>query len=127
MLNQWGKVIAALMLSQIVVPVANAEVDHSQICKAAIAAIFSQPIGNLSVQSQGKEITHVSYTRQSDGSVWKNKCKVTDDRVIWGSQDGRWRDSALDEIITFKAANSKITILQTFRDGSSISNSYDLN
>ena len=41
-----------------------------------------------------------------------------DERVIWASIDGRWRNDYRDEMIKFSEENGKLTIIQVSEDGS---------
>lgn len=41
-----------------------------------------------------------------------------DERVIWASIDGRWRNDYRDETIKFSEENGKMIITQVFEDGS---------
>jgi|TARA_R110002012_G_scaffold74665_4_gene189140 hypothetical protein len=103
---------------------AKAQSDNSLICQATIAAIFNKSIDEVKIQSEKSEITHVTYVRLSDASVWANKCKISGNRVIWATENGRWRDSDFDEIVTYEKINSEIKIRQAFSDGSSVEDSF---
>ncbi len=67
----------------------------------------------------------VSYTRPDDGQKFVYKVKVEGNRAVWANVNGRWRDSAEDEQITFTEAGKKLLITQMFSDGSVDTKGFD--
>jgi hypothetical protein len=47
------------------------------------------------------EVVYLTYTRKSDSTVWKNKCRIEGTAIVWGSEDGRWRTDSGDEKLSF--------------------------
>jgi hypothetical protein len=108
----------------------TAPFTEAQVCRAAIASMMGHspsivkarpgPIGEFSL----------SYRRPSDGSEWENKCRLSGDRVHWGTKDGRWRlhpaDSKLHFAITGSGSSAKLTITEAYLDGSKSVDSYTL-
>ncbi|MFA0260967.1 hypothetical protein AB4497_00665 [Vibrio cyclitrophicus] len=91
---------------------------NQQICVATIASIMNQDPSIIDVNSFKGEITSLSYIRPDDGKNWAYKCKLDGQNVIWGANDGRWRDGKHDSIVTFSVEGEKINISEKFSDGS---------
>lgn len=80
---------------------------------------------NIRLDSVSDGIAQVSYTRVEDGKVWKNRCRIEGDRVIWGTIDadgpgtgfGRWREDPADEVITFRINGPNVRISQAYKSG----------
>ncbi len=98
---------------------ADKKATDSQICKACIGIVMSKSPSIIKIDKVSKGIVYLSYIRASDGTKWTNKCKVEKDRVLWGSEGGRWRDFPEDGVITYKIKGDKILIKETYQDGSS--------
>jgi hypothetical protein len=90
----------------------------ADVSRFAIASVMGQPSKTIKVAEQPRYYL-VSYTRKSDSQKFEYKIKFEDQNIIWAPLDGRWRDSHLDEKITYSESNKKIKIKQTFSDGSS--------
>lgn len=89
----------------------------ADVAKFVMAAVMSQPVKIISVKQTGG-IFAVSYTRRSDGQRFEYKVKFEDNKAVWANIDGRWREDPEDERITFSEMGKKLSILQTFSDGS---------
>lgn len=93
--------------------------QRGRVCRAAIAAIMGRDVATIRVDRSTSEETQVSYVRPSDGTRWRNRCRIDGDRVAWASADpgssGRWRD---EETIRFAITGDAVTIQQRFGDGS---------
>ncbi len=72
----------------------------SQVCKAGIATIFGRDPLIMKSNVSG-DVVLISYVRQNDGTVWENKCKIIDNRILWGSETGRWRTEPENDVVTF--------------------------
>jgi hypothetical protein len=76
------------------------------------------------VRSDGvrEAIASVSYVRPNDSKVWKYRCRVSDQKVVWGTIDafgpssgfGPWRDRPGDEVITYRLDRGGVAITQEF-------------
>lgn len=104
--------VASLMVSLYV----QAETDFStaDVCKAAIATEMGRELKIIKTIKSG-DMPEVGYTRH-DGDKFRYRCRVESDRVIWQayfpdrSAWGRWRNSADDAVLTFKADANKLSI-----------------
>ncbi len=76
-----------------------------------------QPTKIITVKEEGENYI-ISYKRRSDKQKFVYKVRVEGDRAIWANIDGRWRDSAEDEKVTFLEEGKNLFITQTFSDGS---------
>lgn len=106
-------------------PVAFGDHQIGRVCRAAIGAIMARDPANIRVDSVSDGIAQVSYARFEDGKVWKNRCRIEGDRVIWGTIDahgpdagyGRWHDGPADEVVTFQIIEPNVLISQAYKSG----------
>lgn len=91
------------------------------ICKAGIAKLFQQPASTMNAERLADGITRISYRRSSDNTLWKNDCRLEDNRIVWravdaspGSGPGRWRDDPADGVMTYKIDGERIEVMETF-------------
>lgn len=89
-----------------------------QVCKAAIAAVMGRDPAIISVTSVQGDVHFLSYVRD-DGKRWSYKCKLDHAEVVWGADDGRWRDDPRDEKLFYQLVGSSVKITQRYGDGSS--------
>ena len=97
-----------------------------QIARFAIASIMNQK-KEIIVVKQENNIYLASYNEPDEGKLYEYKIKINGNQIAWGNANGRWRDSNFDEIITFEEDGDKITIRQSFDDGSAVEKEYVLN
>src|SRR5688500_4940108 len=64
----------------------------AQICKAAIGVVMGRNPATMKVDKSIGNVTYISYVRPDDRKRWAYKCKLDGNRVLWGADDGRWRD-----------------------------------
>lgn len=95
----------------------NEKVAEIEIAKFAIAAIMNQKPEIIDTK-EDDGLYYVSYKRPNDGKKFEYKIKIIGKNIVWGNFDGRWRDTAYDEKISFEITYEKLTIVQTFNDGS---------
>ena len=125
-----SQLIAAAILSSIISVSAYAgdkrAFSENQICKAGIAKIMGRDPTIIKIDRVANDAIYLSYVRQDDQSKWKYKCKLEGNRIIWGSDTGRWRSHPMDSKVTFKVTGNSITVTDSFSDGSSSSETYSL-
>tara|TARA_B110000093_G_C12846869_1_gene357631 strand:- start:30 stop:461 length:432 start_codon:yes stop_codon:yes gene_type:complete len=92
---------------------------ETEIAKYTVSAIMDQQPEIINVKDNNG-IYFVSYTRKDDGKKFDYKIKFNGKNIIWGNSDGRWRDTQYDEKIKYSKKENKLTITQTFEDGSNI-------
>lgn len=80
----------------------------------------------IAVDKTEGDVIYVSYRRPDDGTVWKQRCRIEGTKIIWATETGRWRVHPLDEVITYSATPSALTIQQKFTDGSTSTKSYSM-
>ena len=97
----------------------NTILSDDKICIAGIAKIFSKDPSIINIDSINKEAVYLSYIRPADQKEWKYKCKVSGNRIIWGADTGRWRDSSEDSVVSYVLSEEYISVTDTFGDGSS--------
>jgi hypothetical protein len=102
---------------------ANKTFSYQEIAKYAIASIMNRPVTLIRSEQNGDEF-RLSYVRASDGKSFSYKIKFEGNKIVWGSSDGRWRDTTSDEVITFREVAKKLEIVQTYSDGSESVNDY---
>jgi hypothetical protein len=98
--------------------------DQQQICRAAIGAVMGRDPKIIKVTKIDSGIIHMSYSRPDDGTIWEQRCRIEDQKVIWATKSGRWREHPLDEVITHAVTRTSVTISQKFTDGSTLTKSY---
>jgi hypothetical protein len=106
---------------------AVSDADLGRVCRAAVAALNGGNPAIIKVERVEDGIANVGYARPSDGKVWKNRCRIEGDRLIWASVDlngpgtgpGRWRTEAEDEVVTYAIEGETVKVRIAFSDGSS--------
>jgi hypothetical protein len=101
--------------------------DRSDFCRAAVAAVMGREFQRVDFIGPSGEYPVVGYVRANDGKSFRYACKFDGSRVIWASFDangpgsdlGRWRESAEDEVVSIIVDGSALVVTQSFSDGSS--------
>lgn len=108
-----------------------AEANVGQICKAAAASMFGRDHKIMKLDKIQSDVAYVHYIRKDDSTRWAIKCKLIDDQVMWASNNpdssGRWRNDPADSVVKYKVDGNKLTISEVYSDGSSTSDTYQLN
>ncbi len=106
--------------------VGNGVFSMNQVCKAGIAKIMGRNPSIIQIDRVAKGVIYLSYVRQDDKTKWKYKCKIEGNRIIWGSDTGRWRTNPMDSMVSFQVSGNLITVKDAFSDGSSSNETYSL-
>jgi hypothetical protein len=115
-------------------PPAISKIDRANVCLAAIGALTGRDPKTVRVMFVRDGVLYTSYRRPDDGSTWMNACRVGGERVQWASVNvgngddfrvGRWRNSAEDEVVTFKVG-PPIQIRISYSDGTFEDHSYKM-
>ena len=96
------------------------------ICRAAIGTVMGRDPGIIkaTISDANPKEVELFYIRQNDGTRWEYKCKLEDNRAIWGIPSGRWRTLPEDGTVTFTISGSGDSASVTIEDklgGSTIS------
>jgi hypothetical protein len=122
-------VVAAALISACAKPVPTlSSAEYDRICKGAISVLFFTPIDDIKVIRREGEVVYLTYTRKSESTVWKNKCRIEGTASIWGSEGGRWRTDSRDEKLSFTLDRDAraFTIRLSFSDGSGDQKNFSL-
>ena len=98
-----------------------------QVCKAGIATVMGRVPANMNTDRVQNDVIYISYRRANDGSHWVYKCKLEGERIIWGSDNGRWRTHEADSKVIFNVKSDVINVEDRFSDGSSTKKSFIAN
>lgn len=90
---------------------------YEDVARYTMASIMGQSPKIITSVKKGN-LYYVSYIRKSDRKKFDYKIKFNGNKILWSNIDGRWRDSKYDEKISFIEKNNKLSIIQTFSDGS---------
>jgi hypothetical protein len=103
-----------------------AEVPTSKVCKATISKLMFKDPSIIRVNKKSNDVVFLSYVRKNDGTVWKYKCKLEDERVLWGMDEGRWRNHSNDSNISYYISGNKLKIKENYSDGSGDEKTYNI-
>ncbi|WP_133244872.1 hypothetical protein [Caulobacter radicis] len=107
-------VLAAASQSISAQPAANASggADPARVCRAAIAALMGRDPAIIKVVRSAGGVVDTRYVRPTDGTVWKNRCRISGNRVEWaayqGGALGRWRS---EDVITYSVSGGRIRVV----------------
>jgi len=79
---------------------------------------MGRPINTIKVEENKNNTFKVWYIRKSDSKLFEYKIKFEGFNIIWGSLDGRWRETPDDEKLKFLEVGNTLKITQTYSDGS---------
>jgi hypothetical protein len=99
----------------------------TQICKAAIGVVMGRNPATMRIDKSIGDVVYLSYVRPDDQKRWAYKCRLDGNKVLWGADDGRWRDHRDDSIITVNSSATSLTIIERYSDGSSNKTSFTHN
>ncbi len=106
--------------------VSNNVFTDNQICMATVSATMRRDLSIIKVDSVNNGIINLTYVRPSDQTIWKTRCKLNGNEVIWATDTGRWRTSQHDPIIRYSESGNLLTITQVYYDGSEGYTRFDL-
>lgn len=100
-----------------VVEIALRVFTYEDIARYTMASIMGQQPKIITAIKKGN-LYYVSYIRKSDRKKFDYKIKFDGNKILWSNIEERWRNSQYDEKINFIEKNNKLSIIQTFSDGS---------
>lgn len=96
----------------------ESQFSKNEVAIFTISSIMHQSPSIISPK-QENDVYLVSYRRPSNSQLFTYRIKFEgNEKVIWATNDGRWRDSEFDEIIMYKEEGDQLIITQKFSDGS---------
>ena len=94
--------------------------EPEAICRTALASIMGRDPKIVRVTRIAGDILFLSYVRPLDNFVWDYRCKIQDNRVVWASEPGRWREDPNDDKVFFEivGGGEQLRIIENHGDGS---------
>ena len=92
------------------------------IARYTISTNMGQSSRSILADKEGEYFV-LTYIRSSDEEIFTYRVKFDENKIIWSGfidgKWGRWRDSDLDDEITYEEIGDKLVITLLFSDGSS--------
>jgi hypothetical protein len=122
-------VLLAMMAALASRAAAGTTFEREAICRTAIASIADRDPKAVQVTETVGEVLFLAYLRPIDNFIWNYRCRIEDNRVIWATDPGRWRDDIQDDKIFFEivGAGSQLRIIVRHADGSTTNQLFDRN
>ena len=120
--------MAFTMMSAILSPASAAPAfEPGAICRTAIASITGRDPKIMQVNRTVGNVLFLTYVRPIDNFVWDYRCKIQDNRVVWASEPGRWRDGPKDHKVFFDVVGGgkQLRITDDHGDGSATKELFD--
>ncbi|QRM34940.1 hypothetical protein [Microvirga sp. VF16] len=118
-------VVLGVMVSTAATAAEISQAEKGVVCRAAVGSVTGRDPSIMMARPDG-DVTHVSYSRPSDGSVWSYRCRLEGNRVIWASAEGRWRTHPDNGVLTYEMVEGgKIRIVEAHSNGSKSEDTYD--
>lgn len=119
-----GLLIMLASVASLSQQVAAGEITSEQICRASIGIVMGQEPSIVKAYKTESDTIYLSYVRPADGSEWKYRCKIDGNKVAWAGETGRWRNGPDDESITFTVKSGGVEVVDTYSDGSAMTEFY---
>jgi hypothetical protein len=106
--------------------------DLRRVCRAGLAAIHGQAIGNISIDGLDGEVVNASWRAPVDGGVRRAQCRVEGDLITWKPVDAatpeqnRWMNQSGDPVTRFVLDGGTITINTTLPDGTTATETHSV-
>jgi hypothetical protein len=122
-------VLLAMMAALASRAAAGTTFEREAICRTAIASIADRDPKAVQVTETVGEVLFLAYLRPIDNFIWNYRCRIENNRVIWATDPGRWRDDIQDDKIFFEivGAGSQLRIIVRHADGSTTNQLFDRN
>jgi hypothetical protein len=79
--------------------------EPEAICRTAIASIMGRDPKLVRVTRTDGDTLFLSYVRPIDNFVWHYRCRIEDNRVVWATEPGRWREDPKDDKVFFEVVD----------------------
>ncbi|HEY0600139.1 hypothetical protein [Brevundimonas sp.] len=103
-----------------------------RVCRAGLAAIHGQTVGDIAIDGLDGEIVDASWRAPVDGGRRRAQCRVEGDLITWKPVDAptpeqnRWMNQSGDPVTRFVLDGGAITINTTLPDGTTATETYSV-
>ena len=100
--------------------------DLRRVCRAGLAGIHGQQLGDITIDGLDGEIVNASWRAPVDGGRRRAQCRVEGDLITWKPVDAptpdqnRWMNQSGDPVTRFVLDGETITINTTLPDGTTV-------
>ena len=104
--------------------------DLRRVCRAGLAGIHGQAIGDITIDGLEGEVVNASWRAPVDGGRRRAQCRVEGDLITWKPVDAptpdqnRWMNQSGDPVTRFVLDGDAITINTTLPDGTTATEEY---
>ena len=104
--------------------------DLRRVCRAGLAGIHGQAIGDITIDGLEGEVVNASWRAPVDGGRRRAQCRVEGDLITWKAVDrptpeeNRWMNQSGDPVVRFVLDGDAITINTTLPDGTTATEEY---
>lgn len=106
--------------------------DLRRVCRAGLAGIHGQQLGDITVDGLEGEVVNASWRAPVDGGRRRAQCRVEGDLITWKPADAgtpeqaRWMNQSGDPVTRFVLDGEAITINTTLPDGTIATETYSV-
>jgi hypothetical protein len=106
--------------------------DLRRVCRAGLANIHGQNVGDIAIDGLEGEIVNASWRAPVDGGRRRAQCRVEGDLITWKPVDAatpeqnRWMNQSGDPVTRFVLDGGSITINTTLPDGTTAAETYSV-
>ena len=106
--------------------------DLRRVCRAGLAAIHGQTVGDISIDGLDGATVEASWRAPVDGGRRRAQCRVEGDLITWKPVDAptpeqnRWMNQSGDPVTRFVLDGDAITINTTLPDGTTATETYSV-
>ena len=106
--------------------------DLRRVCRAGLAGIHGQQLGDITIDGLDGEIVNASWRAPVDGGRRRAQCRVEGDLITWKPADAgtpeqaRWMNQSGDPVTRFVLDGGAITINTTLPDGTTATETYSV-
>lgn len=102
------------------------KLQDDDICRATISTIFDQKVEDVSIVRQQKDVVVLKVPRSETVTVTRFKCAVKGENIIWATETGSWRNTAIDSKISYKTKDNVLVIEEAHTNGSAFEKAFDI-
>ena len=104
--------------------------DLRRVCRAGLAGIHGQTIGDITIDGLEGDVVNASWRAPVDGGRRRAQCRVENNLITWKPADAgnpdqaRWMNQSGDPVTRFVLDGEAITINTTLPDGTTATEEY---